>query len=70
MAAGKTFTFTAPDGTVFKRKSASRTYVAAVIYKDDGKWKLGSCVGRPELIADRLEYWGRGSPDTIVVNAN
>ncbi len=65
-----TFTFTAPDGTILKRTSKTRTYVAAVIYKADGKWKLGSCVGRHDLIADRLEYWGRGSPDTIAVNAN
>lgn len=65
-----TFTFTAPDGTIFKRTSKTRTYVAAVLYKRDGKWHLGSCIGRPDLIADRLEYWGRGSPDTIAVNAN
>lgn len=66
----QTFTFTAPDGTVHKRTSKTRTYTHAVLYKMDGTWRLGSCVGRPELVADRLEYWGRGSPDVIAVEAN
>ena len=67
----QTFTFTAPDGTTLKRTSKTRIYTHAVIYKDrDGKWVMGSCVGRPELVADRLEQWGRGSPDCIAVEAN
>ena len=63
------FTFTAPDGTKLQRNSKTRTYTHAILYKRDGKWTLGSCVGRPELVADRLEYWGRGSPDTVAVEA-
>ena len=66
----KTFTFTAPDGTILKRTSKTRTYTHAILYFRDGKWRLGSCVGRPELVAERLEYWGRGSPDTVAVAAN
>jgi hypothetical protein len=65
-----TFTFTAPDGTTLQRTSKTRTYTHAVIFKRDGKWVMGSCVGRPDLLADRLEYWGRGSPDCIAVPAN
>ena len=65
-----TFTFTAPDGTTLKRTSKTRTYTHAILYFADGQWKLGSCVGRPDLVAERLEYWGRGSPDTIAVKAN
>lgn len=64
----QTFTFTAPDGTVLKRKSA-RTYTHAIIYKRDGKWVMGSCVGRPDMVAARLETWGKGSPDCIAVPA-
>jgi hypothetical protein len=66
----KAFTFTAPDGTKLIRRSKARTYVAAILLKKDGVWVLGSCVGRPELIADRLEYWGRGSPDCIAVHVD
>lgn len=67
------FTFTAPDGTRLKRTSATRVYTHAVLYKSEHtghKWKIGSCVGRPELVAYRLEYWGRGSPDVVAVEAN
>lgn len=64
------FTFTAPDGSKLTRNSKARTYTHAVLYKRDGKWVLGSCVGRPDLVADRLEYWGRGSPDTVAVEAD
>lgn len=66
-----TFTFTAPDGTVLKRASKTRTYTHAVIFRDgSGKWVIGSCVGRPDLVAARLETWGKGSPDCIAVPAN
>jgi alkanesulfonate monooxygenase SsuD/methylene tetrahydromethanopterin reductase-like flavin-dependent oxidoreductase (luciferase family) len=67
----QTFTFTAPDGTTLKRTSETRTYTHAIIYKNGaGKWVIGSCVGRPELVAERLEQWGRGSPDCIAVEAD
>lgn len=66
----QTFTFTAPDGTVLKRTSKTRTYTHAILVKRGEKWTLGSCVGRPDLVADRLEIWGRGSPDVIAVPAN
>lgn len=66
----RTFTFNCPDGTVLKRKSAARTYTHAIIYKSGDKWVMGSCVGRPDLVAARLEAWGKGSPDCIVVEAN
>lgn len=62
-----TYTFTAPDGSKHKRRSATRRYTHAVLCKRDGGWTLGSCVGRPDLVADRLEYWGRGSPDVVAV---
>ena len=65
----RTFYFRAPDGTVLTRTSTTRIYTHAVIYKHDGVWKMGSCCGRTELVADRLEYWGRGSPDVIAVPA-
>ena len=64
------FTFKAPDGTTLKRTSKTRTYTHAIIYLKDGKWKLGSCVGRPELVAERLEYWGRGNYECLAVQAN
>lgn len=72
MPKATTFWFTAPDGTKLKRSSSTRTYTHAIIYKPDngpntGKWVMGSCVGRPDLVAERLEYWGRGSPDCIAV---
>ncbi len=63
----KTFTFTAPDGSKHKRTSDTRTYTHAILAKRDGKWKLESCIGRPELVASRLETWGKGSPDVIAV---
>jgi hypothetical protein len=66
----KTFTFTAPDGTMLKRTSAARTYTHAIIFKREGKWVIGSCVGRADLVAARLETWGKGSPDCIAVPAN
>lgn len=65
-----TFTFTAPDGTKLKRASKTRIYTHAVIIKRDGKWIMGSCCGRPDLVAERLEYWGRGSPDVVSVPAD
>lgn len=68
-----TFTFTAPDGTKHKRKSKARTYTHAILYKTEngkGPWRLGSCVGRPDLVARRLEEWGRGSPDVVAVEAD
>ena len=62
------FTFTAPDGSKLTRNSGKRVYTHAVLYKgDNGRWKLGSCVGRAELVEYRLEYWGRGSPDVVAV---
>lgn len=64
------YTATAPDGTVFKFATKSRTYSHAIIYKTDdgrGPWKLGSRVGRPDLVAQRLEEWGRGSPHCVAV---
>lgn len=64
------YTATAPDGTVFKFATTARTYTHAILYKADGgrgPWKLGSRVGRPDLVAQRLEERGRGSPDCIAV---
>ncbi len=63
------FTFTAPDGTKHTRSSKTRTYTHAILYKNEhtgNKWKLGSCVGRPELVAYRLEYWARGDVSNVV----
>lgn len=71
----KVHTFTAPDGSKFRRRSR-RTYTHAILYREGargdgtGKWKLGSCIGRPDLVAARLETWGKGSPDTIAVPAD
>ena len=62
-------TFTAPDGTKLTRTTA-RTYTHAILCLRDGAWRIGSCVGRPELVPDRLEIWGRGSPDVIAVEAD
>jgi hypothetical protein len=67
--ASKTFRFRAPDGSVLVRHSATRSYTHAVIYIRDGEWVMGSCCGRPDLVPDRLEYWGRGSADCIAVPA-
>ncbi len=66
----RTYTFTAPDGTTLKRKSATRSYSHAIIFKREGKWVMGSCVGRPDLVAARLETWGKGSPECVAVPAN
>lgn len=61
------FTFTAPDGSKLTRTSKTRHYTHAILWKPDGKtWKIGSCVGDGR-VADRLEYWGRGSPDVVAV---
>ena len=68
MASYREFRFVAPDGWVFVRRSKTRTYSHAILFKRNGKWHLGSCVGRPDLVAARLELWGKGSPDTIAVN--
>lgn len=65
----RTFEFKAPDGTILKRRSRTRVYTHAIIYKSDDKWIIGSCVGRPDLVAARLEVWGRGSLDCIAVEA-
>ena len=65
----QTFTFKCPDGSVLKRKSATRTYTHAIIYKSEGKWVMGSCVGCPDMVAARLETWGKGSPECIAVPA-
>lgn len=64
------FTFTAPDGTKHTRNSKTRTYTHALLGKRDGSWKLQTCIGRPDLVAARLETWGKGSPDVIAVEAD
>ena len=63
------FTFTDPEGRKHTRNSKTRNYTHAILYREkEGRpYKLGSCVGRPELLAYRLEYWGRGSPDVVAV---
>lgn len=68
----KTFTFTAPDGSVHKRASSTRTYTHAILSQDEktGVWGLCSCIGRPDLVADRLEAWGKGAPHVIAVPAD
>lgn len=66
----QTFTFTAPDGTKHKRRSKTRTYTHALLAKRDGSWQLATCIGRPDLVAARLETWGKGSPDVIAVPAD
>lgn len=64
----RTFTFTAPDGSKLTRKSKTRTYTHALITdRGDGKWGILTCIGRPDLVAARLETWGKGSPDVIAV---
>lgn len=69
--ARKTFWFTAPDGSRHKRTSDTRTYTHAIlVFGTDGKWGIGSCVGRPDLVADRLEYWGRGTDKVVAVPAD
>lgn len=67
-----TFTFTAPDGTLLKRVSDTKEYTHAIISQDEktGKWGLCSCVGRPDLVAARLEEWGKGAPNVIAVAVN
>lgn len=63
------FTFTAPDGTKHTRNSKTRTYTHAIFHRNSHtgmKWRLGSCVGRPDLVAYRLEYWGRGDHENVV----
>lgn len=64
-----TYTFTAPDGSKLKRKT-ERTYTHAILSNHEGKWKLESCIGRPDLVADRLEAFGKGSPDVIAVEVD
>jgi alkanesulfonate monooxygenase SsuD/methylene tetrahydromethanopterin reductase-like flavin-dependent oxidoreductase (luciferase family) len=66
----QTFVFTDPDGGKHKRTSKTRTYTHAILVKDDRGWGIGSCVGRPDLVAERLEYWGRGSDKAIAVKAD
>jgi hypothetical protein len=61
------FTFVAPDGKALHRTSAARQYTHAILHKRGETWKIASCVGRPELVAARLETWGKGSPDVIAV---
>jgi hypothetical protein len=63
----RTFTFTDPDGGKHKRTSATRTYTHAILSRVNGPWKLETCIGRPDLVAARLETWGKGSPDVIAV---
>lgn len=70
MAKKTTFTFTAPDGTTLKCTSDTKTYTHAILHKRNGEWKLASRVGRPDLVAQRLEEWGRGSPDVVAVPVN
>lgn len=66
------FIFYAPDGSRLVRNSKTRTYTHAIVYcyAQDGKhYRIGSCVGRPDLVAARLEQWGKGSPHCIAVPA-
>lgn len=51
-------TFTAPDGTKLTRTTA-HDYTHAVLYFSPGlgAWRIGSCVGRRDLVAARLKYW-------------
>lgn len=65
-----TFTFTAPDGSKHKRTSKTRTYTHALLMKENGAWKLATCIGRPDLVAARLETWGKGNPDVIAVETD
>ena len=65
------FTFTAPDGSKHTRTSKTRTYTHAILSNLYGRgWKLSTCIGRPDLVAARLETWGKGSPDVIAVEAD
>ena len=71
MAKRKLFTFTAPDGTVFRRITGGATYTHAVLYKHRaGMWRMGSCVGRPELVENRVRYWSRAGHECVVVKAD
>lgn len=67
-----TFVFYAPNGQRLTRNSTTRTYTHAIVYcyAQDGKhYRIGSCVGRPDLVAARLEQWGKGSPHCVAVSA-
>lgn len=70
MAKAKTFWFEAPDGSRHKRTSKTRTYTHAILVQDNRGWGIGSCVGRPDLVNERLEYWGRGSNKVVAVECS
>ncbi len=64
------FTFTDPDGGKHIRVSRTRTYTHAILVRGALGWRIGSCVGRPDLVEARLEQWGKGSDKVIAVPAD
>ena len=68
--ARKVYTATAPDGAVFKRTTANRTYTHAVIAKGNAKYAASTWANA----YDRGEKWGAltwvGRPDLVQAQIN
>jgi hypothetical protein len=63
-----TFTLTTPDGTILKFRSEKCFYTHAILEKYKGRWRVLSRVGRPELVAGRLQdFKWKGATEVVAV---